>query len=228
MAWCCERAKLAVITRQPREGTVPDELLIVDAESGNVVTVKGVSVPWQLHWAAFDSSLYVKTWPGPEANGSLNVKAVVYRRDVSGRLHRTTRRGIFFSPDGQFYFDSPTPTGGFQTYRSSDDREMQWALPKEVDARAPRGEWVPNSDHALVFTEREIFSPPMRPTDPPRVVQPGAWRENVQLWNVMLDAETGVVMDRFQGGLRSGWSSNAKALVLLRNTGPELVPFRRK
>lgn len=230
--WCCGGGKLAVVTGPPFEGGIgflPERLLILDMESGTQDTLAGVAHPYQLHWAPFDSSLYIKSAPGPEARGLPASRSVVHRYDPSaGRISPTQRRGIFFSPDGRYYFDSPGEGTGFKVYRSSDDREVGWALPKEFDSEGPEGEWMPGSDHALVFIEREPLPQraPQR-TEPPRRVEPGAPRENPRDWNVVVEAETGRVTSRFQGSLRSGWKSNAKALILVRPGGVELIQSSR-
>src|SRR6266516_672455 len=107
--WCCSSAKLAIITGVVGEAVRPvaESLYVVDVQAGAEQFIEGVPRPLQVAWAAFDSSLYIKCAPPPEARGKPGDPASpVYRYHVpSGRLSRTTHRGIFFSPDGNYYFD---------------------------------------------------------------------------------------------------------------------------
>ena len=45
---------------------------------------------------------------------------------------------------------------------------------------------------------------------------------------IAVDAETGRIIDRFQGDIGAGWKTNASALVVERRTGVELVRPRRR
>ncbi len=88
---------------------------------------------------------------------------------------------------------------------------------------------MPGADHVLIFTEKP-------PPQAPKVRQPGdrrfvgtetrAPRVFPDRWNVTVDAETGRVINRFQGDIGAGWKTNARALPVERRAGVELLPPR--
>ena len=45
-------------------------------------------------------------------------------------------------------------------------------------------------------------------------------------WNVAVDAETGRVIERFQGDIGAGWKTNSRALPVEGHGGVELVQLR--
>lgn len=141
--------------------------------------------------------------------------------------------GVFFSPDGRYYFDTGVyeASGSFRLYRTANDQDVTAQLAVPRHHLGPEGGWMPGSDHVLVFIEK----PPPRKPGPPETGDTargfrGA-RRMPQVypdrWNLTVDAETGQVIDRFQGDLGAGWKTNAAALPVERRTGIALVPARR-
>jgi len=142
-------------------------------------------------------------------------------------------RGIFFSPDGKYYFDAgvyETSGRSFQLFRTADDQDVTARLAVARHHLSPEGGWTPGADHVLVFIEKPAPQPPKPPTPGERVVLvPGPPRPRVypDRWNVTVDAETGRVISRFQGDVRAGWKTNAPSLPVERRGGVELIPGRR-
>lgn len=228
--WCCGAGKVAILSGAIAEAATftPANVSVLDVRTGGRVPLEGIWRPQQIHWARFDSSLYIKGAPPPEAQGKPGYVAwPVYRYHLpSGRLSTTTRRGIFFSPDGRYYFGSVA--GEFGLYRTADDQDVTAALrlPREQVRRGPPGGWMPGADHALHFMEEPVRQEP-RPGEPPELARrtPDVPRAYPDRWNLAVDAETGRVIDRIQGD-PGGWKTNAPALPVERRTGVELVPPR--
>lgn len=237
--WCCGPDTLAIITGGlADEGgggestTLPYGLSLVDVRTGLATPIEGVRFPLQINWAPFDSSLYIKDSPQNKSGERGSVAFPVYRYHVPTRtLSTTTRRGVFFSPDGKYYFDRGIGEGSrsLTLYRAVDDEDVtrQLALPR--DQVGPGGGWVAGAPHALAFTEKPAPQTP-KPTQRERRFGGARSRTpqlNTDRWNVILDAETGQVIDRFQGDIGVGWKTNAPALPVERRTGVELIPLRR-
>ncbi|OLC03020.1 MAG: hypothetical protein AUH78_15630 [Gemmatimonadetes bacterium 13_1_40CM_4_69_8] len=229
--WCCSSDQLAIITGVVGEAVrpVPESLYVVDVQAGAAHPIEGLPGPLQVAWAAFDSSLYIKCEPPPEARGKPGIpRSPVYRYHVpSGRIALTMHRGVSFSPDGRYYFDVPTEEPGFRLYRASDDQDMTNTLElpaEQIEWGYERG-WVPGTKHVLIFIPG---SPPHarmpgQRREPARRIDPNAPQLYPDRWNVALDAETGQIVDRFQGDLGAGWKTNAPALPVERRSGVELV-----
>jgi hypothetical protein len=239
--WCCGSNTLAIIAGGlSDEGgtgestTLPHGLSLVDSRTGGATPIAGLRFPLQIYWAAFDSSLYIKDSPdaAPGARGPTTYPVYRYHAP-SGTLTRTTRHGVYFSPDGTYYFDTGVSeaSGNLQLYRAADDREVTDKLAVPRHHLGPEGGWMPGADHALVFVEK----PPPQPPKPPQrgdtaFLAPGPPRPRVypDRWNLMVDAETGRVIERFQGDIAVGWKTNAAALPVEGQKGVELVRPRHR
>lgn len=238
--WCCGPDTLAIVTGQlsdeggtGKSATLPQGLSLVDVRTGGAMPIKGLRFPLQIHWAAFDSSLYIKDSPdaAPGARGPTVRPAYRYHAPTRA-LSRTTRRGIFFSPDGKYYFDTGLSEawGSFQLYRTADDQDVTARLAVARHHLGPDGGWMPGADHVLLFIEKPAPQPPKPPQSGDSVVRlsgPPRPRVFPDRWNLIVDAETGRVIDRFQGDVGSGWKTNAAALPVERRTGIDLIPARR-
>lgn len=238
--WCCGPDTMAIITGgladevfSGESTTLPHGLSLLDVRTGAVVPIEGVVVPQQIHWAAFDSSLYIKGTPQVAPGTRGPVARPIYRYHVpSGRLSLTTHRGVFFSPDGKYYFDTGVyeASGSFQLFRSADNQDVTARLAVARHHLSPEGGWLPGADHMLVFVEKPAPQPPKPPQRGERVVPvPGLPRPRVypDRWNLTVDAETGRVIERFQGDIAVGWKTTAPLLPVERRTGLELVRPRR-
>jgi len=238
--WCCGPNTLAIVTGQlsdeggtGKSTTLPHGLSLVDVRTGGAMPIKGLRFPLQMHWAAFDGSLYIKDSPDAVPGARGPTVYPVYRYHVPTRvLSRTTRRGIFFSPDGKYYFDSGVSEawGGFQLYRTTDDQDVTARLAVARHHLGPEGGWMPGADHVLLFIEKPAPKPPKAPQPSDTLVRmsgPPRPRVFPDRWNLAVDAETGRVIDRFQGDVGVGWKTNAPALPIERRTGVELLPARR-
>lgn len=237
--WCCGADTLAIITGglvddSPPMGestTLPYGLSLVDVRTGAAMPIEGLRFPLQIYWAAFDSSLYIKDPPDAALGARGPVMSTVYRYHLpTHALSRTTHRGIFFSPDGKYYFNSGIHEA-FQLYRTADDQEVTALLAVPRHHLGAEGRWMPGADHVLVFIEKPAPQPPKPPQRGERVVPiPGPPRPRVfpDRWNLAVDAETGRVVDRFQGDIVVGWKTNAPRLPVERRTGVELLPLRRR
>jgi hypothetical protein len=237
--WCCDTGTIAVVTGglgdeagSGESTTLPVGLSLVDVRTGDVSAVEQLRSPQQINWVPFDSSLYVKDSPqaGSRARGA--VRFLVYRYHAPTRtLSVTTRRGVFFSPDGKYYFDRGTGEGSrsIAVYRTSDDENITSQVLPQGEYQLSGPGWQPGADHALVFAEESRRTERPRhergrkfarePTRGPQV--------HSDRWNVIVDAETGRVIDRFQGDIRVGWTTNVRALPVERRTGIDLMPSRR-
>lgn len=238
--WCCGPDALAIITGGlSDEGgtgestTLPRGLSLVDVRTGAAMPVEGLRFPLQIHWAAFDSSLYIKDSPDAAPGARGPTVRPVYRYHVPTQAQsRTTRGGIFFSPDGKYYFDTGVSEawGSFQLYRTTDDQDVTARLAVARHHLGPEGGWMPGADHVLVFIEKPTPQPPKPPTPGERVVLvPGPPRPRVypDRWNLAVDAETGRVTDRFQGDIAVGWKTSAPMMPVEGRTGIHLLPARR-
>lgn len=214
-AWCCRAGMVAIIGGEPHEdghiGFAPETLRLIDITTGVGQPLSGIEGPaYQLNWAAADSALYIKTLP---AGGISRV----YRYDPrTGDVALTSRKGVFFSPDGRYYYDWYMAGEGFHLYRAVDDVEITGELASQA-TRYTR--WMPGGGHVLVVGEKP-------PTDakpsPVTVVDPDAALER---WNLAVDAETKRVTERFQGDIRA-WRTSGPALPVDRRGGVEFVAPR--
>jgi len=228
--WCCGLGMLAILRGSGREDPTfrPETLYVVDARTGTEEPLLGIWRPYQMQWASFDSSLYVKAIPAPGAQGSAEPTFPVYRYHIpTKRLSLTTRQGVFFSPDGLYYFDASVAEPGFRLFSSPDDRDITSALklPSHQLLARPEGDWMPGTGHVLLFIERQpppARKGPSRRRAPVRI-DPNAPHIYPDRWNLAVDAETGQVIERFQGDISAGWKTNARELPVERRVGAELV-----
>lgn len=238
--WCCGPDQLAIIVGSLAPGeatgestTLPSGVSVMDVATGAAVPIEGVPAPRQIHWAVFDSSLYIKVAlrVAPVTQGPMTWP--IYRYHWPSRhLSVTTHRGVFFSPDGQYYFDTGVSeaSGSFQLYRTSDDQDITARLAVPRHNLGPEGGWLPGTGHVLVFVEKPAPRPPKAPQRGERVVPSlGPPRPSVHpdRWNLTVDADNGRVIERFQGDIAVGWKTNAPELPVERRSGVELVRPRR-
>ena len=232
-AWCGVSRMALILGGGVDEGVgfMPKGVSLVDVLTGLEQHLEGIALPYQLYWASFDSSLYIKGFAPRGARGAAALPPVYRYHAPTGRLTLTTHRGTFFSPDGLYYFDPSVEGSEFRLYRASDDHDVTGGLQLsgERGKEGPEFGWMPGAGHALLFVDR-----PARPE--PRPGQPrGSFRRtgrNVpqvypDRWNLVVDAETGRVVDRFQGDLGAGWKTNGAVLPVERRTGVQLIPSRR-
>src|SRR2546425_3130218 len=231
--WCCATGQIALL-RGGGEGStfIPETVSIVDVEGGAERALEGIWLPQQIAWAAFDSSLYIKGAPPASARGKRNPQWPVYRYQLaSGPLSVTTHRGVYFSPDGAYYFDPSVEGSGFHLYRTADDQEVtaRLQITSEQAQFGPEGGWAPGAPHLLVFVERPAQRTPApgQPRGTPHLIDPRAPQVYPDRWNRTVDAETGRVTDRFQGDISAGWKTDAAALPLERRSGVDVLRFRR-
>jgi len=211
---------------------LPPGLSLIDLRTGSTVAhVDGLRFPEQLYWAAFDSSIYIKDVPNVPPGTRGPVPWPIYRYHVpSGRLTPTTHVGVFFSPDGRYYFDRGVreASSSFQLYRTDNDHDITATLAVPRDHIGPEGGWLPGADHTLVFIEK---APPPPPRDGPRRpavrMAPGTSQVYPDRWNLLVDAETGQVIERFQGDIGAGWKSYPPRLPVERRDGVGLLPRPR-
>ncbi len=229
--WCCAPGHVALImgaVDEPHTFT-PESASVIDIRTGVERHLQGIWRPQQIYWAVFDSSLYVKGAPSQAARGVPGAQWPVYRYHVpSGSVSATTHHGVFFSPDGNYYFD-PVPSE-FRVYRAADDQDVTAALrlPRQQVRWGPQGGWMPGADHALTFVEQPVQPEhkPGQPREPVRPADPNVPSAFPERWNLVVDVETGRVIDRFRGNV-GGWKTNAPALPVERRTGVELFQPHR-
>lgn len=212
--FCCGGERVAMITGSTHEGGIgftPEGLFVIGVASGAEKRIAGVPAPYQLHWAPFDSALYVKSLVPTDS-------VQVYRYDPSGgELTATSHRGLLFSPDGEYYLD-PIVEGVTRLYRSQDDLDVTARLPADLVRVGRIPSWIPGSGHALLFTETRQPAPsrsdqvrPKRPLAPAgRVTRPTA-----ESRNYVVDAETGAVLHTFEGRIADGWVTNVYAIPVI-------------
>jgi len=230
----CGTGQIAVILGRGVEGGIgfmPEGAAVLDVLTGLEQRLEGITLPYQLQWAPFDSSLYIKAFAPRGARGAAAAPPVYRYHAPTRRVSLTTHRGVFFSPDGLYYYDPSVEGSEFRLYRSPDDQDVtgRLQLAGERLKDGPEFGWMPGTGHILLFIDR-----PPRPK--PRTGQPGeSFRRmdrNVpqvypDRWNLVVDAETGRVVERFQGDLGAGWKTNAPALPVERRSGVLLIPWRR-
>lgn len=233
--WCCGPDTVAIVTGSlsdeggtGKSTTLPHGLSLVDVRAGAALPIKGLRFPLQVHWAAFDSSLYIKDSPDAAPGARAPTVYPIYRYHVPTRaLSRTTRRGIFFSPDGKYYFDTGVSEGWgrFQLYQAADDRDVTDKLAVPRHNLSPEGGWVAGADHLLIFIEKPAPRPPGPPQrgDRVRLIDPTTSRLKPDRWNVLVDAGTGRVILRFQGDIGAGWKTHAGGLPVEKRTGVEVI-----
>lgn len=200
--WCCGSGKVAVITGPVREndmGFEPEGAYFVDPATGTVEEIEGVRLPYDLHWADFDGAIYIRNAVRPESTQ-------VFRYDWrTATLTRTAHKGIFFSPDGKYYFDSYN-TQLYGLYRTEDDSALTHMLSAEL-RRWGAPWWLPGSAHRLVLTEAKYLLPSKRHLQQSHVVDP----------------ESGEVVQSFRGDVRGllgrRWATNARAIVIRQEAG---------
>jgi len=232
-SWCCGSNKIAILTGGTSEDTriKPESLYVVDVRTGKKAHIAGIGRIHRIHWASFDSSLYIKAFPAMGSRGQAALSPV-YRYDASsGRLSLTTHRAIVFSPDGLYYVDPSVEGSEARVYRTSDDQDVtqRLALPHHQIERGPEFGWMPGAGHVLLFIDRPPR--PQREPGQPRLPARLMDRNTPQLypdrWNLAVDAETGRVIDRFQGDLGAGWKTNVSALPVERRAGIDLMRRNR-
>jgi hypothetical protein len=234
--WCCGPDTVAIVTgslSDEGEGgtgestTLPQGFSLVDVRTGGALPIPGLRFPLQIHWAAFDSSLYIKDSPDAAPGARGPTEYPVYRYHVPTRvLSRTPHRGIFFSPDGKYYFDTGVSEGwgSFQLYRADNDQEVTAQLSIPRYHLGPEGGWLPGAGHTLVFIEKA----PPRPPRPgvrgmPQLMPRGTPQVYPDRWNLMVDAGTGKLVERFQGDIGAGWRTNGKGLPVEQRGGVKIV-----
>jgi hypothetical protein len=231
--WCCGPDTLAIITGgladeggMGESTTLPYGLSLIDVRTGVATPVEGLRFPVQIHWAAFDSSLYIKDSPHAARGAPRPLVWPVYRLHLPTRvLSRTTHHGVYVSPYGTYYFDTGVYEASrrFQLYRTADDQDVTARLTVARHHLGPEGGWMPGAHHVLVFVEKAAPGPPKPPGLQGRLVDEGRRpRVDPDRWNLAVDAETGRIIERFQGDIAVGWKTNAPALPVERRSGVEL------
>ena len=236
--WCCGPDKLAVIVGSVGEPgalgeatKLPAGVSVVDVRTGADVVIAGVWRPEQVYWTTIDTSLYIKGAPQVPPGTRGSVRWPVYRYHVpTGRLSLTTHRGVFLSPDGKYYFDRGSEPGLFRVYRTADDEDVTTVLTVPADQVQWGYEhgWMPGADHVLIFipgSSRPEPKPGQR-RKPPQLMDRNVPQLYPDRWNVAVDAETGRVIERFQGDIGAGWKTNSRALPVEGHGGVELVQLR--
>ncbi len=232
-SWCGGGRIAVILGRDVEEGIgfMPEGVSVVDVLTGVEQRLEGVALPYQMHWAQFDSSLYIMAFSPRGARGPAAVPPVYRYHAPTGNLSLTTRRGVFFSPDGLYYYDPSVEGSGLRLYRTSDNQDVteHLQLPRERVRDGPEFGWMPSTGHALLFIDRTP-RPEQQPGQPRESFRPMG-RNVPQVypdrWNLVVDAETGQVVDRLQGDLGAGWKTNAAALPVERRSGIDLIPPRR-
>ena len=235
--WCCGPHILAILvgTLSPFErpsgesSSLPPGLSLIDLRTGSTVAhVDGLRFPEQLHWAGFDSSIYIKDVPNVPPGTRGPVPWPIYRYHVpTGRLTQSAHVGVFFSPDGRYYFDRGVreESSSFQLYRTDNDQDVTATLAVPRHHIGPEGGWLPGADHTLVFIEKALPRPLSEgPRRPAVRMAPGTSQVYPDRWNLLVDAETGQVIERFQGDIGAGWKSYPPRLPVERRDGVELLP----
>lgn len=223
--WCCGAGKMAVITGQTAEshpGFLPDRdgVFVVDVLTGSEIALPDIPFPYQLHWAAFDSSLYIRTSTTPDD------PTLVYRyQPATGELSRTSRRGIFFSPDGQYYFEDLV-AGSFGLYRSSDDADVTSRLPPHVRG-VLNPQWAPDADHVLLLPD--LYRPPVaerRPLPEEPTERMREAEETLRQKLFVVDAASGRLIRTLDTDF-AHWSTNAMAIPVREGRRVRLIRVPR-
>ena len=142
-AWCGEDC-IAYITGRYSEDGVGFQARGVFVRSplaGSRTEVLGVPSPYQIAWAAFDSSIYVRSTRGS-----------VFRSTRSGgSAVATPRKGMVFSPSGKYYLGRDEASDSARLYETATDRLVP--LPTSRTLGGPGG-WVFDQGDYLLFGRR--------------------------------------------------------------------------
>lgn len=212
--WCCDGSSLAYVAGRDNEsdlGFVPEGLFILDAASGEERLVPGLEKAYVVHWASFDTSLYVRsTGPVP-----------VYRYQVqTGSLTPSPHLDILFSPAGDYYLHFPDDESRPRLRDARSDREV--AFPDPALMGVP-GWWVDRGDHTdelrligwalesgnvLLFTRSKAVAIGQAPPGGARLAR----RQPIE--HFLYDVERRRIVRRLSGEIPA-WSAPPGALPVL-------------
>lgn len=132
-SWSPNGAYIACILGEDTEGFgfVPSDLVVVNTSTWKQKIIGRRIRYTDVSWAAFDSMIYVTDYHR------------VYRvNPESGLTEKTERRGIFFSPNGKYYYNANYEGGSFAVFDAMDDRVVtpSWLEEKTTFVNSHR--WI--------------------------------------------------------------------------------------
>ena len=157
-AWSPSGDQVAFITGDSYEGglgfrSTGTSVLDVDTGKAFEITAGG----WDVRWASWgDQKMYI--WD----LGNEGPHVLEYRID-SGFLGKPSHRGIYFSPDGRYYFHPATEGEPFRLFKTAYDAELT-----NTDSGAPNNHQKADSRNALSFLQSRQM----------RYAQPRGWRDD--------------------------------------------------
>jgi hypothetical protein len=97
---------------------------------------------YDLNWAVHDSNLYVQEYPALGGNYSYDPK--------TGKTKQVAYKGIYFSPDGRYYFSLDPEVLQVDLYVTATNEDITSRVRQQI-REIPAG-WVPDRPHHLLST----------------------------------------------------------------------------
>jgi len=149
-AWSPDGNRIACVTGTRYEGFGfrADKLIVINtANWSQRVLEEGIAYQ-DIFWAAFDSMIYTTDYQH------------VYRINPrTGKVEKTTYKGIYFSPDGKYYFGANYEGGGFAVYERQTNKNV---TPEGFEGNPAVNFhcWLPEGSTLVfgdVFREKQVY-----------------------------------------------------------------------
>jgi WD40 repeat protein len=129
-------------------GFAPDSLVIINATDWSRHTVSSKVDYQDIYWASFDSMIY-----------ATNYRNVYQINPKGGAIVKTNYRGIYFSPDGSYYFAGNYEGQTFGVYERTTNRDV---TPQGYKANPAVNfhRWLPKGSTLVLgdtFKDKQVF-----------------------------------------------------------------------
>jgi hypothetical protein len=176
LSWSPDGERIACLTGSYNEdvGFNPTGIFIYNLTSKDKMPIEipiaNPAIEWckepgyQICWARHDSNIYIKRAESCGGNYMYDVK--------TGQTRQVPYKGIYFSPDGEFYLDVDPENGNF-VYETTSNREITDSVLLSLP-QIPL-HWVPDSTHHLLSgkIDYEDYTANGEKVDPSRVYVSG-------------------------------------------------------
>lgn len=209
--WCGPGC-LAYITgayREGMDGFVPDGLYHLDLTTGITTPIPGVPYPVDLHWADFDSTLYVRTRVLKEGAGVMRYHLGTHV------LTGTALKSIRLSPTGRYFLYTPAFTDSLLVLKTADNAEVSLG---KLRRDATPIQWVGGERDLLLAVKRE----PRPAGSNDGIPRPVVGDMNPPLTYLLYDVEQGRVVRSARGRLTT-WESPGRKKLLEASSGLQLL-----
>lgn len=156
-AWSPDGKAIACITGTDVEGFGfrADKLILINSVDWSQRVLKEGITYQDIFWAEFDSMIYTTDYQ------------YVYRIDPRARkVEKTKYQGIYFSPDGRYYYSANYEGAGFGVYERATNRDV---TPEGYKANPAVNfhQWLPEGSTLVfgdIFREKQVFDVATRTT----------------------------------------------------------------